>query len=36
MTCMYTEYEIKTKMVQKQSLQLKMKFLMGYNLNIFT
>ena len=34
MTCVSKEYEIKTKMVQEQWLQLKMFFL-GYNLNIF-
>ena len=34
MTCVSKEYEIKTKMVQKQSLQIKMMFLLGYNLKI--
>ena len=28
------EYEIKTKMVQEQWLQLKIKFLLGYNMKI--
>ena len=32
MTCVYKEYEIKTEMVQEQWLQLKMKFLSGYNM----
>ena len=34
MTCIYKEYEIKTKMMQKQWLQLKMEFLGGYNMKI--
>ena len=34
MTCVWKEYEIKTKMVQEW-LQLKMLFLLGYNLKIF-
>ena len=34
MTCVSKEYEIKTKMKQEQCLQLKMLFLLGYNLNI--
>ena len=35
MTCIkYKEYEVKTKMVQEQWLQLKMKFLFGYNVKI--
>ena len=34
LTCVYKEYEIKTKMVQEQWLQLKMKFLLGYNMKI--
>ena len=34
MTCVYKEYEIKTKMVQEHWLQLKMKFLLGYNMEI--
>ena len=33
MTCVSKEYEIKT-MEQEQWLQLKMLFLLGYNLNI--
>ena len=32
MTCVYKEYEIKIKMVQQQWLQLKMEFLLGYNM----
>ena len=31
MTCEYKEYEGKIKMMQKQWLQLKVKFLLGYN-----
>ena len=34
MTCVCKEDEIKIKMVQHQRLQLKMKFLLGYNLKI--
>ena len=34
MTCVSKEYEIKTKMEQEQWLQLKMLFLLGYNLKI--
>ena len=34
MTCLSKEYEIKTKMEQEQWLQLKMLFLLGYNLKI--
>ena len=34
MTCVYKEYEGKTKMVEEQWLQLKMKFLLGYNMKI--
>ena len=34
MTCMYKEYEAKIKMVQEQWLQLKMKFLLDYNMKI--
>ena len=30
MTCVYKEYKVKTKMVQEQLLQLKMKFLLGF------
>ena len=35
MTGMSKEYDIKTKMVQDQLLQLKMTFLLGYDLKIF-
>ena len=31
MTCVSKEYEIKTKMVQEEWLQLKMTFLLGYS-----
>ena len=34
MTCVYKQYEVKTKMVQEQLLQVKMKFLLGYNMKI--
>ena len=34
MTCLYKEYEIKTKMEQEQWIQLKTLFLLGYNLKI--
>ena len=34
MACMYKEYESKIKMIQEQELQLKMKFLLGYNMKI--
>ena len=34
MTCVSKEYEIKTKMEQEQWLQLKMLFLLGYNMKI--
>ena len=34
MACMYKEYEGKIKMIQEQELQLKMKFLLGYNMKI--
>ena len=34
MTCVSKEYEIKTEMDQEQWLQLKMLFLLGYNLKI--
>ena len=34
MTCVSKEYEIKTKMVHEQWIQLKMLFLLGYNLKI--
>ena len=32
MTCVYKEYEVKIKMVQEQWLQLKVKFLLDYNI----
>ena len=35
-TCVSKEYGMKTKMVHEQWLQLKMKFLVGYNLTIVT
>ena len=34
MTCVYKEYEVKIKIVQKQWLQLKMMFLLDYNMKI--
>ena len=34
MTCVSKEYEILKKMEQEQWLQLKMLFLLGYNLKI--
>ena len=34
MTFVYKEYEVKIKIVQEQWLQLKMKFLLGYNMKI--
>ena len=36
MTYVSKEYEIKTKMTQEQWLQLKVLFLLGYNLEIVT
>ena len=33
-TCVYKQYEVKMKKVQEQRLQLKMKFLFGYNMKI--
>ena len=36
MTYVSKEYEIKTKMKQQQWLQLKVLFLLGYNLEIVT
>ena len=33
-TCVSKEYELKQKMEQEQWLQLKMLFLLGYNLKI--
>ena len=35
MTCVSKEYDIDTKMVQEQWLQLKMTFWLGYILKIF-
>ena len=34
MTCVSKEYQIKTKMEQELCLQLKILFLLGYNLKI--
>ena len=34
MIYVYIEYEMKTNIVQEQWLQLKMKFLLGYNIEI--
>ena len=34
MNCVNKEYEIKTKMIQQQWLQLKMKFFLGYNMSL--
>ena len=34
MTCVYEEYKFKIKVVQEQSLQLKMKALLGYNMEL--
>ena len=34
MTCVYKMYKVKMKVVQEQLLQLKMKFLLGYNVKI--
>ena len=34
MTCVHKEYKIKRKMVQKHWLQLKMKFLLGYDMRL--
>ena len=36
MTCVYKEFEVIRKVVQKQWLQLIVKFLLGYNMNIGT
>ena len=33
-TCGYKDYDVKIKMVQEQSIQLKMTFLLGHNLNL--
>ena len=34
MICVQKQYEVKIKMVQEKSLQLKMKFFLGYNMKI--
>ena len=34
MPCMYREYEMKMEMIHEQWLQLKLKFLLGYNMKI--
>ena len=34
MIYVYKEYEMKTNIVKEQWLQLKMKFLLGYNIEI--
>ena len=34
MTRVYKDYELEIKVVQDQWLQLKMRFLLGYNMNI--
>ena len=34
MTCLYKEYEIKIKIIKERWLQLKIKFLMGYNMKV--
>ena len=34
MNCVYEEYQVKIKIVQEQWLQLKVKFLSGYNMKI--
>ena len=34
MNCVYKEYEVKIKIVKNQWMQLKMKFLMRYNMKI--
>ena len=34
MTCVYKEYKVKIKIMKEQWLQLKMKFLMDYNMKI--
>ena len=36
MIYVYKEYEIKTKMVQEHWLQLRMKFLLGYNMKFIS
>ena len=35
MTCVYKEYEVKTKMVQEQWLHQKIKFLLDLNIKMF-
>ena len=32
MTCVYKEYKVKIKMVQEQWVQLKVKFVLGHNI----
>ena len=34
-TCVYKMFEVKMKIVQEQRQQLKMKFLLGYNMKVF-
>ena len=34
MTCVYKKYEVKIEMVQEQWLELKILFLLGYNMKI--
>ena len=34
MTCVYKKYEVKIKMLQERWLQLKIKFLLDYNMKI--
>ena len=33
-SCVYKQYEVKMETVQEQRLQLKMKFLLGYNMKV--
>ena len=33
-TCVYKMFEVKMKIVQEQRQQLKMKFLLGYNMKV--
>ena len=35
MIYVHQEYKVKIKMVQEQQLHLKIKFLLGYNMNTF-
>ena len=35
MSCVHKEYEVEIKMVMEQWLQLKVKFLLGYDMRIF-